>query len=273
MRRSEVLACVATLIALPAVAAFAEPPAAAPDPKAAAAEKRRQGEALFQGHDKNRDGNLRGDEIPKNWAAAYDLDGDADVSKREFMEIWTHSVLKAGHPLRHAGPRAAKTLRDFDRDKDGAVSMEEFPGTEQVFKGADRDKDGQLSPKELLRLAKEELESIEKQLKNPSRYDLRTLFDLNGDRQITSDEYDGPRRAFDEVDADRDGILSYDELYPERMMERTPVKPQPEDKNVIESMDADADGRVSREEFKGTDAAWKRLDRNRDGYLTASDSR
>jgi Ca2+-binding EF-hand superfamily protein len=142
-----------------------------------------------------------------------------------------------------------------------------------VFKGADRDKDGQLSPKELLRLAKEELESIEKQLKNPSRYDLRTLFDLNGDRQITSDEYDGPRRAFDEVDADRDGILSYDELYPERMMERTPVKPQPEDKNVIESMDADADGRVSREEFKGTDAAWKRLDRNRDGYLTASDSR
>lgn len=261
------------LALLPTVAVCADPPAAPVDPKEAAAEKRRRGETLFQSHDKNRDGTLRGEEIPKNWDVAYDLDGDGDVSKKEFLEIWAHPVLKAGHPLRHAGPRARKALRDFDTDKNGTVSMAEYPGAEYVFKSADRDKNGELDPKELLRLAKDELDDIEKQLKNPSRYELRTLFDLNGDGRITIDEYDGPRRAFDKVDADGDGVLTYAELYPERMEAKEAAKPKPEDRTVVEAMDAGGDGRVSREEFKGTDAAWKRLDRNRDGYLTNSDAR
>ena len=72
-----------------------------------------------------------------------------------------------------------------------------------------------------------------------------------------------------------DGVVTYDELYPERMRQRQEAaeaaKPKPQDLNVIAAMDTNEDGRVSRKEWKGTPAAWKRLDRNRDGYISVAD--
>lgn len=265
-------------IALAVLFALSTLPAVAqdkPEPtdKELAAAKRKQAEELFAARDADRNGRLEKAEIPKSWDVLYDLDGDGDVDRKEFLEIRLHPVLKAAHPMRHASARARQALRQFDRDKDGKVSMEEYPGTDAVFKGADRDDDGFLEPKELLRLADKELDGIRKQMRSAGRYEFLQIFDLNRDNQISPDEYDGPARLFKKFDDDGDGTVSYAELYPERMMEREAAKPKAEDQDVLSAMDADKDGKVSREEFKGTDAAWKRLDRNGDGFLTRSDAR
>jgi Ca2+-binding EF-hand superfamily protein len=246
---------------------------APPTAKELAAAKRKQAESAFTARDTNRDGKLRGAELPKSWDVLFDLDGDGDVQKKEFLEIRTHPVLKAAHPMRHASARMRQSLRQFDQDKDGQVSLMEYPGTDSVFKSADRSKDGFLDKKELLRLAKKELEGVRKKMKSASRYEFLQIFDLNRDQNISPAEYDGPARIFAKFDKNNDGTVSYGELYPERMMGGERAKPEPESKTVVHAMDADEDGKVSREEFKGTDAAWKRLDRNRDGFLTPSDKR
>src|SRR5262249_43505279 len=108
-------------------------------------------------------------------------------------------------------------------------------------------------------------------------YDMLPLFDTDGDQKVGLDEYDGPMDFFRKYDKDNDGVVTYDELYPERMMARMKngeyAGPHPEDLNVVEAMDKNKDGKVQRDEFKGTDDAWKRLDRNGDGVITTADAR
>ena len=110
-------------------------------------------------------------------------------------------------------------------------------------------------------------------MKSPNRYDFLTIFDINGDRQVTKPEYDGPTRVFQKYDSNDDGTVSYYEIYPSRMpANMEAMKPKPELRNVLKSMDTDMDGRVSRKEWKGSDAGWMRMDKNRDGWISGADA-
>lgn len=278
-RMTPFAAALAFLLVLPALAQDADPMAPKVDAKEAARMRKEQGVSLFAARDKTRDGNLDPavDDIPAAWLEVYDLDGSDKITKKEFMEIWTHPVLEAAHPMRHPRPRARNALRQFDQDKNGLVEAAEYPGGETVIKRFDRDKDGALDFKELLALAEVELEGIRKQMKSANRYEFRQIFDLNYDGKIIRAEYDGPARTFSKFDENGDGEVTYYELYPERRRdaERAAAeasKEKPRTTTVLAAMDTDGDGRVSREEFKGTDAAWQRLDENRDGWLTGADA-
>jgi Ca2+-binding EF-hand superfamily protein len=223
--------------------------------------------------DKNADGYLRAAELPEGALDRFDRDGDGTISKSEYVEVSSRPAgARRLHRMRDARARAADALRTFDADKNGSVERKEYPGTDGAFRKADRNKDAALSPQELLALAEDELEDIRKTMRNPGRYDFLVCFDLNSDNRVTADEFDGNVVAFRKFDTDKDGTVTYDELFPERMarMEDQP-KPKIEDRSAIELFDADKDGKVTREEYKGGDAAWVRLDKNGDGVLTTAD--
>lgn len=222
--------------------------------------------------DKNRDGKLRGDEIPDGFTQRFDRDGDEDVEKKEFETVMRRPAgLRRLLVLRDTRARAQSAMR-FDQDKDGLVSAEEYPGDRNAFKKADRNKDGNLAWNELLRMASDELADLRKRMKNPSRYEMLDLFDLNRDQQIAKSEYDGPSRAFRKYDVNGDGVVDYYEATG-RMRGMMQEEPELEDQSVIASMDGNDDGKVSREEWKGTEAAWMRMDKNGDGWITIADAR
>lgn len=230
--------------------------------------------ALFKQHDKDRNNVLRDEELPEKWLDRFDSDADDEISKREFMDVQSRPArFRVIHPLRDVRARVNFDLRSFDRNKDGLVQAEEYPGDAKRFAKFDKNDDGALEWKELIRLARDEIDEIRKTMRSPNRLEFLRIHDLNGDRRIDSEEYDGSDRNFRKYDTDGDGTVTYAELYPERMMEGPAEAPPIPEQDVIGSMDTDDDGRVSREEFKGTDAAWRRLDRNGDGVISKSDRR
>ena len=261
------------LLLLAAVAAAQEaPPRPAPTPQ----ERRATAEDLFARHDRNRDLRLAGVEIPDaGWLERFDRDGDDVIAKREMLHVVDRGPgFDRLFVLRDPRARARNARGQFDQDKDGLVSREEYPGDPRAFEKADRDRDGKLEWKELVRMAGQELEDIRRRTKSPGKYEFFELFDLNYDRLITLAEYDGPARSFRQVDENGDGVVEYYEIYPELRPDRMArARPEPEDLTVIATLDADGDGRVSRAEWKGSAAAWKRVDRNGDGWLTTADAR
>jgi Ca2+-binding EF-hand superfamily protein len=268
----------AALAALPAVAGDEERKDEREAEKAQQAAQARKADLekaaqeVFARADRNGDAYLRGAELPAGWAARYDRDGDGEVSRTEFVEISSRpEKLRRLHPMRDARARFASTLAAFDRNNDGSVQREEYPGKDEVFRGADRNRDGALQAGELLALCEDEIEDIRKKMRNPGKYDFLVIFDVDKDNRVTGDEYDGPAGAFRKFDADGDGTVTYDELYPERMQAARESAPKPEQANALQTLDKDGDGKVSRAEFAGSDAAWRRLDANGDGWLTAAD--
>ncbi len=266
------LACL--LAGAPSAARAQEKPAGEDAPERTPGERRAAAEDLFTHLDKNRDARLRGDELPApSWLERFDRDGDDEITKKEMFTIVARGPgFDRLFVLRDPRARARSALRQFDQDKDGFVAAGEYPGNDKAFRKVDRNHDDRLEWKELVRLAEREIEDIRKRTKSPGRYDFLNLFDLDNDRRVSLNEYDGPARSFRKYDENGDGIVDYYEIYPNKRpkgMERV----APEDLNVIATLDANDDGRVGRDEWKGSQAAWKRLDRNGDGWITTADAR
>ncbi len=239
-------------------------------------ERRASAEELFKKLDKNRNNVLKADELPKAkaWLDRFDRNGDDEIRKKEMLTVIARGPgLDRLFIIRDERARANNALEQFDQDKNGTVSAMEYPGNKNAFKRADRNRNDELEWKELIRMAADELDAIRKKMKSPSRYDFLNIFDLDRNRKITANEYDGPARTFRKFDTNSDGTVGYYELYPDRMMEMTRSKPEAKDMNIVGALDKNDDRRVSREEFNGTPAAWRRLDRNRDGWITSADAR
>jgi Ca2+-binding EF-hand superfamily protein len=179
--------------------------------------------------------------------------------------------------MRDVAARVKFDVAVFDKNKDGIIQKDEYPGDQGKFRRYDKNKDGALAAEEVLAMAEDEIADIRKKMENPNRYEFLVLFDIDKDNNVSLDEYDGPMDAFKKHDKNADGVVTYDELYPERMAERmkaaAEMGPKPEDLSILETMDANKDGRVGKDEFKGTDDAFKRLDRNGDGVITVADAR
>ncbi len=237
--------------------------------------------------DADRDGSLSREEIERALKAIQaGSPGKKPMEGEPFAE-WAKRRL-ATDPRFNAEARRTEFLTNFDRDpKDGRIQRKEYAGADgdRVFRDFDREKDGVLDEREVLSLVKDQIADLEKARRRPTRANFLVLFDLDDDRNVTRDEYAflrGPAAAFVSFDEDGDGTVTYDELiYPNRGSKDRRYRgkdggpaaqaPPPEKHDVWDLYDKDKDGRVTPEEFAGGDAVFRRLDRNRDGALTAAD--
>ena len=91
--------------------------------------------------------------------------------------------------------------------------------------------------------------------------------DQDNDGRISRSEWQRNEQAFDRMDADKDGFLTKEEL-------RLAVREfRGKHRNGLREMDADADGNISRSEWKGKEETFKRLDTNNDGLLSRDELR
>ena len=189
----------------------------------------------------------------------------------------------ASDPRFNAASRREEFLRNFDRDpKDGRIQRAEYAGDDgdRVFRKFDRDRGGVLDDRELLALAREQISDLARSRRRPTRASFMYLFDLDGDRRVTKEEYAllrGPAAVFTAWDVQADGVVTDDEVrYPERYAGRRGGRREAagrpsEDRSVFDLYDKDGNGRVTAEEFGGAEAVVRRLDRDPDRMLTPAD--
>jgi hypothetical protein len=89
-------------------------------------------------------------------------------------------------------------FRAMDCNRDGVVTRAEWQGSDQSFSQQDRNGDGILSGDEV-RVAQ-----------GANAVNVFSLVDVDGDGKVTTQEW---RRAFTQLDVNRDGFLTEDELW------------------------------------------------------------
>ena len=91
-------------------------------------------------------------------------------------------------------------------------------------------------------------------------------FDKDGDGKVSKDEFTGPDKVFDAHDKNQDGYIDEGEA---------PTGRPPgamKGGNFIQDFDKDGDGKVSKDEFTGSDKVFDLHDKNQDGYLDESEA-
>jgi Ca2+-binding EF-hand superfamily protein len=169
----------------------------------------------------------------------------------------------------------ATRFQGMDRNNDGRITRAEWNGSEQSFTVHDWNGDGVLSGDEVRPGARRgEPQNRDREFDVPDReypFDDWTAQGFNGidhnrDGRITTDEWHFDRESFRRADHDRDGTISRAEF----LNEDTPDQDDDRDDRFV-YLDANHDGRISRDEWHGTRATFDALDDNRDGVLTRTE--
>jgi Ca2+-binding EF-hand superfamily protein len=179
-------------------------------------------------------------------------------------------------------------IKQFDKNKDGLLTAEELPpGLARAFDRADLNRDGHLDAKEVTEMLKilkqrfaagapEPSPAMKAEVERRVKAQIERL-DTNKDGKVSKDEAKGPlAENFDRFDLNKDGYLDKEEMT--RAMTRFlatqggpgsgggPGSPSPPE---FDPLDRDADGRLTREELKGTPHAdkFEEIDTNKDGKI------
>ncbi|HUT25251.1 MAG TPA: EF-hand domain-containing protein [Sumerlaeia bacterium] len=183
-----------------------------------------------------------------------------------------------------AGSPLAPALRQADKDRDGAISRKEFAkAMNQVFDRLDRDGNGGLSPRESRALVGGPRPRPEQGGPREGGGQMIQRLDADKDGKVSAGEFRGRPEAFKRIDADADGYVTPTELAAVRRKrardgfgpgsgleagEDRPVRQRIRIRALLERLDADADGKISSEEFRGRQERFQHLDANGDGYVT-----
>ncbi|MCX7004802.1 MAG: EF-hand domain-containing protein [bacterium] len=97
-------------------------------------------------------------------------------------------------------PEPGAFFARMDKNGDGQVSKDEFPGPADVFTKLDKNGDGVISKDE-----------APKHPGPPPEMRFKEM-DTNADGKISKDEFKGPAEVFTKLDANSDGVLTKDEM-------------------------------------------------------------
>jgi len=192
------------------------------------------------------------------------------------------------------GTASGGKLASLDKDNDGLISKEEWPGRPEGFDRLDTNGDGKLDAVELAagrEKAREIREEVQERRREGERREgerregeserirerargaamfamaLFATIDTDKDGRMSSAEIDDFAAKIKAADLDKDGYVTKEEA---REHIRQQMAKRLSDR-LMEKFDANKDGKIERSEFPGDDERFKRFDVNGDGSITVDD--
>jgi Ca2+-binding EF-hand superfamily protein len=204
----------------------------------------------------------------------------------------------ANRPVRNQqGLSFQAVMRQADKDKNGTISPDEFhEAMDKVFKEADLNRDGILQRNEIGRANRALFPAGDTTGQRPEPpaaniWERVLAQDKDGDGKISQSEWQGAPERFKRMDKNGDGFVTQEEVRQaasERVRNAAqqrrgqgaggpggpggPGAPRLAAKeraaNFLKTQDQDGDGKVSATEFKGREEVFRRMDENKDNFLT-----
>lgn len=245
------------------------------------------------GWDADKDGKVTKDEYKgKIPFETMDRNKDGVISMEDLRTPGKGEPGKPGTPGAVPSPdEMRQRFKDADKNGDGKVTKDEFPGPAERFEMLDRNKDGAVTEDEIEAALKDGMNGEGGRGKR-----MFQRFDKDGDGKVSRAEFPGGDEAFQAMDKNGDGFVTADEV-PAGRPGKGEKKPEPAGAPVpttpgeppmtpapgaapsgglgtlFGALDRDHDGKLSRAEFPGTDDEWRRLDRNANGWIEADEAK
>lgn len=233
----------------------------------------------------------------KNLFAAFDRDGDGFLNRYEAERIFSKTefrqMVQGGYAFRGQGQGTVPTLDALDRDGDGWVGFEEFADYYEADVAA------------LLRPRLMAVPNYNQQA-DAITPELFARFDADGDGKLTEQELKNAERLILALDADEDECVTAAEILASPVLKKLagvgggamptmpamPGMPGPDGRptagtpdfqshlgtlpgsvvqQVVKKYDRNNDFELTRDEIGFDKAAFDRLDKNKDGKLTATE--